>query len=37
MEFVAELARVASYGIVNNELMLTLADGGTMRFRAPSP
>ena len=35
MEFVAELARVASYGIVNNELTLTLADGGTMRFRAP--
>jgi heat shock protein HslJ len=35
MEFVAELARVASYGVVNNELTLTLADGGTMRFRAP--
>jgi heat shock protein HslJ len=33
-EFVAELARVASYGIVDNELVLTLADGGTMRFRA---
>jgi heat shock protein HslJ len=35
MEFVAALARVASYGIVNNELILTLTDGGTMRFRAP--
>jgi heat shock protein HslJ len=35
-EFVAELARVVSYGIVDNELVLTLADGSTMRFRAPS-
>lgn len=34
-EFVAALARVASYGIVDDELVLTLADGGTMRFRAP--
>jgi heat shock protein HslJ len=33
-EFVGELARVASYGVVNNELTLTLADGSTMRFRA---
>jgi heat shock protein HslJ len=35
-EFVAGLARVASYAIVDNELVLTLADGGTMRFRAQS-
>jgi heat shock protein HslJ len=35
-EFLAELARVASYGIVDSELMLTLGDGGTMRLRAPS-
>jgi heat shock protein HslJ len=34
MEFVAELARVASYTIANSELVLTLTDGGTMRFRA---
>jgi len=33
-EFVAELARVASYTVVDNELVLTLGDGGTMRFRA---
>jgi hypothetical protein len=33
---VAGLARVASYAIVDNELVLTLADGGTMRFRAQS-
>jgi hypothetical protein len=36
-EFVAELARVASYTVVSNELVLTLTDGGTMRFRASSP
>jgi hypothetical protein len=29
----AELARVASYAIADNELVLTLADGGAMRFR----
>jgi heat shock protein HslJ len=34
-EFVAALARVASYSVVNGELILTLADGSTMRFRAP--
>jgi heat shock protein HslJ len=34
MEFLAELARVASYEIVDNELVLTLTDGGAMRFRA---
>ena len=35
-EFIAELGRVASYAVVGNELVLTLTDGGTMRFRAPS-
>lgn len=33
-EFVAWLGRAASYAIADNELVLTLADGGTMRFRA---
>ena len=32
-EFVAALARVASYTVVNGELVLTLGDGATMRFR----
>ena len=33
-EFAAELGRAASYAIADNELVLTLADGGTMHFRA---
>jgi heat shock protein HslJ len=33
-DFVQPLARVASYAVDNGELVLTLADGGTMRFRA---
>ena len=33
-EFIAELGRVASYTVVSNELVLTLTDGGAMRFRA---
>lgn len=33
-EFVAAVGRVASYAVVDNELVLTLADGSTMRFRA---
>ena len=32
-EFMAELARVASYAIADNELVLTLTDGAAMRFR----
>ena len=35
-EFVAWLGGAASYAIADNELVLTLADGGTMRFRAQS-
>ncbi|MCC6194541.1 MAG: META domain-containing protein [Burkholderiales bacterium] len=33
-EFVRQIAKVASYDIAGGELVLTLADGGTMRFRA---
>lgn len=32
-EFVQPLSRVASYAVSANELVLTLADGGTMRFK----
>jgi heat shock protein HslJ len=32
-EFLRQLARVSRYAVAGGELLLTLADGGTMRFR----
>ena len=32
-EFLRQLARVSRYSVAGGELVLTLGDGGTMRFR----